>query len=134
MDDPYTAALVRQRDAVACGEQAFLNDLFNVRPSDPETSHEAAALHPDHRAEQRRKLLAAFDAAGAAGLTADEADTACDFYTGTAGRRLHELEAAGSIHRTTDTRATRRGGRGVVYVHASHIGKHASRIGNEGAA
>lgn len=118
MTDLYTATLAARREAVARGEERFLLDLMApaARITDPVTSHAAAAMHQGVRAEQRRKLLAAFEAAGPDGLNADEADAACDFYTGTAGRRLHELESANLIRDTKTTRPTRRGGRGMVYV------------------
>jgi len=119
--DPYASALTRHRDAVARGEQAFLNDLFNVpepaaRHSDPATSHEAAASMADEADHQRATVLAALHDFGP--MSNDQLDQQLGWRVGTASRRTAELLKVGLVRRT-DTRVPTRTGRAAFLLEAA---------------
>lgn len=84
------------------------------RATDPATSYAAAASMPSAAETQRSDILAALRAAPL-GLTSDEADAVLKWRPCTAGRRMHELVARGSIRATERTRLTRSGRSAVVY-------------------
>ena len=81
---------------------------MTARRTDPTTSHMAAEDMASKLAGLQAALLAAFKAAGAYGLTSDEAEAAAHLHAG-ARRRVSELHATGLIAPTGATRLGRAG-------------------------
>ena len=81
---------------------------MTARRTDPATSHMAADDMAPKLAGLQAALLDAFKAAGAYGLTSDEAEAKAHLHAG-ARRRVSELHAAGLIAPTGGTRLGRAG-------------------------
>jgi hypothetical protein len=88
---------------------------LTARRSDPATSHMAADDMAPKLAGLQAALLAAFNAAGAYGLTSDEAEAKAHLHAG-ARRRVSELHAAGLIAPTGGTRLGRAGKAQRVFI------------------
>jgi len=88
---------------------------LTARYNDPATSHMAADDMAPKLAGLQAALLAAFSAAGAYGLTSDEAEAAAHLHAG-ARRRVSELHAAGLIAPTGGTRLGRAGKAQRVFI------------------
>ena len=88
---------------------------MTARRSDPATSHMAADDMAPKLAGLQAALLAAFNAAGAYGLTSDEAEAKAHLHAG-ARRRVSELHAAGLIAPTGGTRLGRAGKAQRVFI------------------
>jgi hypothetical protein len=88
---------------------------LTARRSDPATSHMAADDMAPKLAGLQAALLDAFKAAGAYGLTSDEAEAKAHLHAG-ARRRVSELHAAGLIAPTGGTRLGRAGKAQRVFI------------------
>jgi hypothetical protein len=88
---------------------------MTARRTDPTTSHMAADDMAPKLAGLQAALLAAFSAAGAYGLTSDEAEAKAHLHAG-ARRRVSELHAAGLIAPTGGTRLGRAGKAQRVFI------------------
>ncbi len=88
---------------------------MTARRTDPATSHMAADDMAPKLAGLQAALLAAFSAAGAYGLTSDEAEAKAHLHAG-ARRRVSELHAAGLIAPTGGTRLGRAGKAQRVFI------------------
>ena len=88
---------------------------MTARRSDPTTSHMAAEDMVSKLAGLQAALLVAFKAAGAYGLTSDEAEAAAHLHAG-ARRRVSELHAAELIAPTGGTRLGRAGKAQRVFI------------------
>ncbi len=88
---------------------------MTARRSDPATSHMAADDMAPKLAGLQAALLDAFKAAGAYGLTSDEAEAKAHLHAG-ARRRVSELHAAGLIAPTGGTRLGRAGKAQRVFI------------------
>ena len=88
---------------------------MTARRSDPTTSHAAADDMAPKLAGLQAALLDAFKAAGAYGLTSDEAEAKAHLHAG-ARRRVSELHAAGLIAPTGGTRLGRAGKAQRVFI------------------
>ncbi len=88
---------------------------MTARRTDPATSHTAADDMAPKLAGLQAALLAAFSAAGAYGLTSDEAEAKAHLHAG-ARRRVSELHAAGLIAPTGGTRLGRDGKAQRVFI------------------
>lgn len=86
-----------------------------ARPSDPSTSHAAAASMQSIARAQQQDLARAL-ASAPDGLTCDEADERLGWRATSAGRRMGELVRLGSAVATDRTRRTRSGRMAAVYV------------------
>jgi hypothetical protein len=83
------------------------------RPSDPVTSHAAAASMLEAADVQRAILVNLLRAHGP--MTADELDAIAGWRVTTAGRRLAECERLGRVERTDATRPTSSGRAALVW-------------------
>jgi hypothetical protein len=90
-------------------------DLFiNVRPGDPDTSHEAAARSPSLRARDRRRCLLTH-AANPDGLTDFELAALVGRQQTSAGKRRGELRDLGYIEDALERRPAPSGSMAIVW-------------------
>ena len=87
-----------------------------ARPSDPATSHAAAASMRTAAHTQRLQILEYLGTCGERGSTADETDLALGWRSGRAGRRYGELVGLGLVSVASGTRKTSTGREAQVYV------------------
>ena len=80
------------------------------------TSHAAAEAIEGVSGQQRSRVLAWFVSKGHRGGTSDELEDALGLSHQSAGPRIRELEKAGQLNRTTNTRPTRSGRAAGVLV------------------
>lgn len=89
--------------------------LDDARTTDPETSHQAAAAHREQRVTDRERALDALVAAGGRGLTDFELSDAIGRVATSAGKRRHELVAAGMVRYAGFRRPSPSGSQAMVW-------------------
>ena len=97
-----------------------------VRKDDPITSHDAAELSKDVRERHFARIIDELDGhayrniridpPGPYGLTSEEIAAGCELQHAQVWRRMGELETAGKVIRTQETRKNHSGRKAIVWM------------------